>query len=148
MNILGVILAGVVGTIAISMVMAMAPKMGMPKMDIVGMLSTMFGEPNRVLGWIVHFMMGIIFALIYALFWSAGIGNPSVHIGLLFGAVHWLIAGLIMGMIPVMHVGIKSGSVQAPGMWMMSNGGIMAFMGGLLGHLVFGVVVVLIYNLL
>ena len=146
MNIFGAILAGVVGTMAISMVMAMAPKMGMPKMDIVGMLSTMFGEPNRVLGWIMHFMMGIIFALVYALFWSAGIGTPSVHSGLLFGAVHWLIVGLIMGMIPMMHVGIKSGSVQAPGIWMMNNGGGLAFMGGLIGHLVFGVVVALIYN--
>lgn len=34
MNVFGAIVAGLVGTVAISMVMAMAPKMGMPKMDI------------------------------------------------------------------------------------------------------------------
>ncbi len=65
MNILGAIIAGVPGTIAISSVMAMAPMMGMPKMDIVDMLSTMFGRPNRLMGWMMHFMMGIVFALIY-----------------------------------------------------------------------------------
>ena len=47
MNILAVFISGNVGTPAISMVMALAPKMGLPKMDIVGMLSAMFGTPNR-----------------------------------------------------------------------------------------------------
>lgn len=147
MNILGVILAGVVGTVAISMVMALAPKMGLPKMDIVGLLSTMFGEPNRVLGWIMHFMMGIIFSLIYTFAWSFGIGSATLLNGLIFGAVHWLIVGMIMGMIPMMHTGIKSGAVQAPGMWMTNTGGTMAFVGGLMGHMIFGAVVILIYNL-
>jgi Family of unknown function (DUF6789) len=147
MNVLGAVIAGLVGTVAISMVMAMAPKMGMPKMDIVDMLSTMFGKPNRTLGWMMHFMMGIIFALIYSFIWSSGIGSPTWLNGLIFGAVHWLVAGMIMGMIPGMHAGIKSGAVKAPGLWMTNNGGMMAFVGGLMGHLVFGLVVALIYNL-
>jgi hypothetical protein len=32
---------------------------------------------------------------------------------LIFGAMHWLIVGMVMGMIPMMHVGIKSGAVTA-----------------------------------
>ncbi|HEX9389511.1 MAG TPA: DUF6789 family protein [Anaerolineales bacterium] len=147
MNILGAIIAGVPGTIAISSVMAMAPMMGMPKMDIVDMLSTMFGRPNRLIGWMMHFMMGIVFALIYILLWSAGVGSPTWVNGLIFGGVHWLIAGMVMGMIPIMHIGIKRGEVQAPGLWMTNNGGMLAFAGGLIGHLVFGLVVVLVYNL-
>lgn len=121
--------------------------MGMPKMDIVGLLNTMFGKPNRTLGWIMHFMMGIIFALVYAFLWSLGIGSPTWWNGLIFGAVHWLVVGVIMGMIPIVHAGIKSGAVQAPGLWMTNNGGMMAFLGGLIGHLVFGLVVALIYGL-
>lgn len=148
MNILGAIIAGVPGTIAISSVMAMAPMMGMPKMDIVDLLSTMFGKPNRIMGWMMHFMMGVIFALIYILLWSLGVGSPTWINGLIFGGVHWLIAGLVMGMIPLLHVGIKKGQVQAPGLWMTNNGGMMAFVGGSMGHLVFGVVVALVYNLL
>jgi len=100
MNVLGIIVSGMIGAMAISMVMVMAPRMGMAKMEIVSMLSTMFGNPNRAIGWILQ-----------------------------------------------MLVGIKSGSVQAPGLWMTNNGGTMAVIGGWIGHMVFGLVVVLIYNL-
>jgi len=117
MNILGAIVVGMVGTVVISSVMAMAP------------------------------MMGIMFALVYTFLWSIGIGSATWVNGLLFGGVHWLVAGLVMGMIPMMHVGIKRGEVKAPGLWMTNNGGMMAFVGGLIGHLVFGVVVALVYNL-
>ncbi len=145
MNILGAIVAGLVGTAVFSMVLALAPRMGMPKMDIVGMLSTMFGKENRLLGWTMHAMMGIMFALIYGLLWSKGILSPTWIGGAVFGAAHWLVVGMVMGMIPLMHRGIRSGKVMAPGMWMMNNGGMMAFMGGLMGHVVYGIVVALVY---
>ena len=145
MNVLAAIVAGLVGTAVISMVMAMAPKMGMPKMDIVDMLSTMFGKPNRMMGWAMHFMMGVVFALIYAFAWSRGVGAPTWGGGLIFGAAHWIVAGMVMGMIPMMHAGIKSGAVKAPGMWMTANGGMMSFVGGLIGHMAFGLAVALVY---
>ncbi len=145
MDILSAVISGLVGTVAISAVMAMAPLMGMPKMDIVGMLSTMFGKPNKVLGWIMHFMMGVVFALIYAFLWSIGIGSAGWLSGLIFGAVHWLVVGLMMAMIPVMHVGIKNGDVEAPGLWMTNQGGFLAFIGGLMGHMIFGLVAALVY---
>ncbi len=148
MNVFGAIVAGFIGTVVISMVMAMAPKMGMPKMDIVGMLGSMLGKPNRMLGWMMHFMMGIVFALIYAFLWSLGVGSPTWLNGLILGAIHWLIIGMAMGMVPMMHAGIKSGAVKAPGLWMTNNGEMMAFIGGLLGHMVFGLVVAFIYNML
>jgi hypothetical protein len=148
MNVLGAIVAGLVGTIVISMVMAMAPRMGMPKMDMVGTLGSMLSKDgNRTLGWIIHLMMGSIFAIIYAALWSIGIGAVNVVTGALFGIVHWLIAGLVMGGMPMMHAGIKAGTVKAPGVYMLSNGGAMAFMGGLIGHVIYGVVVALVYGL-
>ena len=96
MNVLSAVISGILGSFAISMVMAVAPLMGMPKMDIVDMLSTMFGKPNRVLGWMMHLMMGAVFALIYAFLWSQGIGSPAWLSGLIFGAAHWLVVGLMM----------------------------------------------------
>jgi len=147
MNVLGAIVAGLVGTGVFSMVLLMAPKMGMPKMDIVGLLGTMFGKESILLGWMMHAMMGVIFGLIYALLWSRGIGAPTLLGGLIFGVVHWLIVGMVMGMIPMMHVGIRRGDVQAPGLWMTNNGGMMGFVGGLVGHIVFGVMTALVYSL-
>ncbi|NOQ39364.1 MAG: hypothetical protein GQ562_03525 [Anaerolineales bacterium] len=148
MNILNAVISGILGTFAISMVMAVAPKMGMPKMDIVDMLSTMFGKPNRVLGWMMHLMMGVVFALIYAFLWSQGIGSPAWLSGLIFGAAHWLVVGLMMGVIPIMHAGIKNGDVEAPGLWMTNQGGMLSFIGGLMGHMVFGLVVALVYAII
>lgn len=148
MNIVGAIIAGLAGTIVMTMIMVMAPKMGMPKMDIVGMLGSMFSaDGNPAVGWIIHLMMGAIFAIIYAGLWATGIGSASIISGVVFGIVHWLGAGLMMGAIPMMHTGIKAGTVQAPGVFMLSNGGMMAFMGGLMGHAIYGLVVAIVYGL-
>lgn len=146
MSILAAIIAGVIGTLVFTVLMGMAPKMSMPKMDMVGMLGSMFGAPgSRVLGWVIHLMMGVVFALIYTYLWSIGVGSATVLFGLLFGFVHWLIVGLMMGVIPMMHLGIKSGAAPAPGVYMTHNGGVKGFIGGLMGHLVFGLVVSLVY---
>lgn len=146
MNILSAVVAGIVATIVFTMILVMAPKMGMPKMDIVSLLGSMFSaKSNPVLGWTMHLMMGVVFALVYAFIWSLGFGGATWGVGLIFGAIHWLIVGVVMGMIPMVHVGIKRGAVQAPGLWMTKNGGVTAFMGGLVGHMVFGAVVALTY---
>ena len=148
MNVLSAVISGILGTFAISMVMAVAPMMGMPKMNIVDMLSTMFGKSNLVLGWMMHLMMGAVFALIYAFLWSIGIGSAGWLSGLIFGAAHWLVVGLIMGVIPIMHAGINNGDVEAPGLWMTNQGGTLSFIGGLMGHMVFGLVVALVYAII
>ena len=147
MNILNAVIAGVAASLVFSFVLAMAPKMGMPKMDIVDLLGSMFSaRSNQALGWTMHLMMGIVFALIYALLWSSGISAATWVGGLIFGAAQWLVVGMVMGMMPMMHVGIKSGAVKAPGLWMTNNGGLMAFMGGLVGHMIFGIVIALVYS--
>ena len=147
MNIVGAIVAGLVGTIVMSMLLLMAPKMGMPKMDIVGMLGAMFSkESNTALGWVMHLMNGVIFAVVYVALWSAGIGSATWLNGVIFGVVHWLIVGLMFGMVPMMHVGVKAGTVPAPGLYMTANGGMMSFVGGLMGHVVYGLVVALTYG--
>ncbi len=146
MNALSAVIAGIVATTVFTMVLVMAPRMGMPKMDIVSLLGSMFStKSNPVLGWTLHLMMGVVFALAYAFLWWLGFGAATWGIGLIFGAIHWLIVGMVMGMIPMVHVGIKRGAVQAPGLWMTKNGGAMAFMGGLVGHAIFGAVVALVY---
>ncbi len=148
MNVIAAALAGLVGTLVMTALMRLAPQMGLPRMDIVGMLGSMFnGQGNRSLGMIAHLMMGIVFAIVYALLWSAGVGSVGLLGGLLFGVGHWLVVGLVMGGMPVMHAGIRAGNVPAPGLYMTASGGLMSFLGGLMGHVAFGVVVALVYGL-
>lgn len=147
MNIVGAIVAGLVGTAVISLLMAMGPRMGMPRMAIWEMLGSMFSpEGNLGLGWALHFMMGSIFAVIYAALWAIGLGAPTPFWGALFGAVHFIVAGVVMGAMPMLHAGIKAGTVRAPGALML-NAGVMGLMGGLIGHVVYGLVVALVYGL-
>ena len=149
LDILAVVTAGMASTVIITLLMAVGPKIGMPKMDMPAMLGSMFGAPGSwTLGLIIHFMMGIIFTFIYALLWNNGIGAATVGSGILFGLLHWLVVGLMMGMMPKVHLGNKSGEMPEPGVYMLKNGGTMGFMGGLIGHIVFAIVVVQIYPII
>lgn len=106
MDIISAIIAGLIATAVMTVLMYMMPAMGMPKMDIVGMLGTMFtadrGTAN-VIGAVLHFMMGAIFAIIYAWLWANVVGDPTWWWGLIFGAVHGVIAIIAMPLMMRMH---------------------------------------------
>lgn len=149
LNIVMAVISGLIATAVMTLLMTVAPMMGMPKMDMPGLLGSMFGAPgNRMMGLVMHFMMGVIFGVIYAVLFSAITGTDVIVLGLVFGIVHWLIAGAMTGMMPMMHAGIKSGDVPAPGIFMTKLGGMMGFVGGLMGHVVFGLVFALAYRTL
>ncbi|MDF1501268.1 MAG: hypothetical protein P1P76_12445 [Anaerolineales bacterium] len=138
MDILGSIIAGLVGTLLMTLLMYMAPSMGMPKMDIIGMLGTMFtsGErAARALGTVMHFMMGAVFGIAYAFLWNVGVGSPTWVWGLIFGAGHTVVALLTMPLMMGMHP-------RPPEM----ESGPRMMLGSLMGHLVFGLVVALVYQ--
>lgn len=137
MDLIGAIVAGLAGTAVMTVLMTMAPMMGMPKMDIMGMLGSMFTANKGTatgLGFVMHFMMGAAFAIIYALLWNAGIGSVTALWGLIFGAVHAVIVIMIMPMMVGMHP-------RPPEM----ESGPMTMVGQLMGHLVYGLVVALVY---
>ncbi len=137
MNIVGAIVAGLAGTAAMTVLMYLAPMMGLPKMDIIGMLGSMFTSNKgtaTILGLVTHFMMGAFFAIIYALLWSLGIGSPTWLWGLIFGAVHGVVAIVTMPLMARMHP-------RPPEM----EGGMLTMLGQLMGHMVYGLVVALVY---
>lgn len=140
MNIISAILSGLAGTLMMTVLMYIAPAMGMPKMDIIGMLGTMFTANQgaaRVMGTVAHFMIGAVFAIIYALLWSFGIGSPTWLWGLIFGAVHGVVTMMMIPMMMKVHP-------RPPQM----DSGAMMMVGMLMGHMVFGLVVALTYSAL
>ena len=147
-DLIAAIVGGLAGTATMTALMMMAPRMGMPKMDMPALLGSMFGAPgNKAMGLGMHLMMGVVFGLVYAMLFNVITGPNIVALGALFGIGHWAMAGLTLGMMPMLHAGIKSGQVQAPGVYMTRLGGMMGFVGGLMGHVVFGLVVGLVYGL-
>ena len=148
-NLIAAVAGGFIGTAVMTAMMMMSPQMGMPKMDMPGLLGSMFGTPgNKMLGLMMHFMMGVVFAIIYAVLFATFTDANVTLLSVAFAVVHWFIVGLMMGMMPVMHSGIKSGDVSAPGLYMTNIGGMLGFMGGMMGHIVFGLVVGIVYTLI
>lgn len=117
--------AGIAGTAVMTMVgLWGAPMMGMPAMNPADMLAgAMGGLP--VVGWMAHFMIGIVLASGYALaaVWLPG---PAVVRGSLYGIAPWLMAQLAV--MPMMGMPVFSGSIA------MATG-------SLVGHLVYGATV-------
>jgi len=126
------IIGGITGTAVMTMVMFVAPMMGMPKMNPAEMLSMMMGLPLTI-GWIMHFMIGITFALIYAFFFIKVVKKISNNIlkGAIFGLAAFIFAQIAMAMMGAMLGGMPP----------MEGSMMLMMIGSITGHVIFGIVV-------
>lgn len=124
------IAAGIIGTAVMTAVgLWVAPLMGMTAMNPAEMLAGAMGG-MMTLGWVAHFMIGSILALIYAVVAPWLPGPPAVR-GALYGIAPFLMAQVVV--VPMMGMPLFSGSM------------VMAA-GSLIGHLVYGAVVGGVYG--
>jgi hypothetical protein len=134
MNTSKVVKAGLVATAIMSIVALMAPAMGMPKMDFGEMLGAnnpMMAMPYAM-GWVMHFVVGVILALVYASFFVQRLKGSFAVRGIIFAMIPFVIAQSVM--MPMMGMGFFSG------------GNMMMIMGSLIGHIVFGAILGVIYK--
>ena len=126
-NVARSMLGGFVGTLVMTTMMYMvAPMMGL-KMDIAQMLGSMLGN-NWWAGMMMHFVNGtIIFPLIYAYLLYRWLPGGPVVKGTTWGIVLWFLAQAIV--MPMMGGG---------GFLNMNMGRMMAVVGSLIGHLLYG----------
>jgi len=147
MNVGGAVLAGVVGGAAMSLLMWMArTMMGMPA-NLEMMLGTMFADPSTaawLIGLLLHLMLSGAIALLYA--W--GFENVTHRSGWLtgvgFSVIHIVIAGVVMGMMPMMHPRMPN-PISPPGAFLSNMGmtGIVAFV---MLHVIYGAIVGAMYG--
>lgn len=131
------IIAGSTGRMAMILLIYIGPFIGLPRIDAVGMLGSL-AAPNKesavTLGGAIHFSLGVVFALIYAALWSLGIGSPTWYWGMLFGAVHGILVVFLllvtMRLVPQLSQYFNTLAVM---------------IAILLNHIVFGVVVAVVY---
>lgn len=128
------LISGIAGTFIMTIFGFLGPLIGLPKMNPASMLSSITGFPV-IVGWIIHFSTGIIFAAAYVYIFlpKVKIGNKYIK-GALYGMVVFLFAQIVMGMMTAIV-----GGMPEPGDSMM-----LMMVGSILGHLVFGIVVALI----
>lgn len=125
------ILAGIIGTAIMTVVMMLASVVGMPKMSPPAMLAGMLSV-SVVVGWVMHFVIGILFAFGYQYLnvLRQKVSNVWIR-GAIFGVIAFLFAQIMMGIMGAMLPMPK-----------MEGSMVLTMVGSLLGHIVFGIAVV------
>ncbi len=119
------------------------------RLNVPRLWSTMVrvhGTAGRAVGLAIHIAGSGLLALFFAgAFALADVSNQLWLWGLLGGSILWVIAGLFMGIIPMMHPEIPARQ-PAPGFFVM-NCGVPDVVTFFVGHLIYGVVVGIVYAL-
>jgi uncharacterized membrane protein YagU involved in acid resistance len=129
------VISGIVATIVMTLLMVVGGAMGMPKMSPPDMLATMMNVPLAA-GWIMHFMIGIIFAAGYVFFfnkWLKKISNKIVK-GAVYGIVVFIVAQIGFPILSVIF-----GDIPQP-----EGSMALLMIGSIIGHIVFGIVIALL----
>lgn len=124
------VLGGLAGTAAMTALMLAAPMMGLPPMNIGRMLGSAMGGVVA-LGWMAHFVIGTVLAVVYAALFAPRLPGARPVRGALYSLLPWLMAQVVV--MPLMGAGLFSGSMLAAG-------------GSLMGHLVYGAVLGSLYG--
>jgi hypothetical protein len=152
------IAAGFIGTLVMTTIMRAASELGFTRMDLALLLGTAVTENRRkarAIGYVFHFVLGIVFAAAYGEFFAV-IGHASWWIGALLGALHAIFDGtvLVNVLLPVVHPRIGTPEtaaneialIEPPG-FLMLNYGRSTFLVMLIAHIAYGAVVGLIITI-
>lgn len=152
MSVWGAVAGGFVGTLVLTTALSAASEFGLTRMDLPFLLGTIVSSDRsraKVLGYAMHFAIGLLFAMIYLGIFAA-IGQSSWGLGALFGLVHGLFAGtaLVTVLLPAIHprMGTRFSAaadqplLEAPG-FMMLNYGRRTPLATTLAHIAYGTIV-------
>jgi hypothetical protein len=148
----GAVAGGFAGTLVLTTALRAGNELGLTRMDLPFLLGTAFsGDRTRAkaLGYVLHFLAGVGFALGYYLIFLA-IGNSGWWLGAIFGLVHGLFSGtaLVNILLPLIHPRMGTPSTAAPSVALLEPPGFMMLNYGartplvmLLAHVAYGAVV-------
>ncbi|MFB9052144.1 DUF6789 family protein [Formosa undariae] len=93
------IAAGLLGTVAMTIIMVILPNLGMPEIFPWELLSEAIGV-SLVIGWVAHFMAGILFGLGYGFIFAHNIHIRNLWFkGVAYGILANIVAYLGMSLI-------------------------------------------------
>lgn len=159
------VLAGFVGTLVMTALIVVMRAAGKTRMDMVLLLGSMFTGRKplaRAIGLVMHLgvMGAVVFGSIYAFLFAVLGTAPAAAwwVGAIIGILHGLVVGLLMPMVPMVHPRMEGhangngGSADGvelapPGLFARNYGG-MTPVGLVMAHMLFGLVVGLVYAFL
>jgi hypothetical protein len=148
----GALVGGLVGTIVLTTILRAATELGLTRIDLPFLLGTALTDDRvraKALGYSLHFVFGLLFALVYwAIF--AVVGEAGLALGALLGLVHGLFAAsaLVNVLLPAVHPRMGTGFdaagsaplLEPPG-FLLLNYGRQTPLVTLAGHVVYGAIV-------
>jgi hypothetical protein len=148
----GALAGGFAGTLVLTTMLAAASQLRLTRMDLPFLLGTAYTDDRtraRVVGYALHFVAGLVFALVYNAAFAA-LGQAGWALGMLFGLVHALFAGttLVSVLLPAVHPRMgtpmsaanSSPLLEPPG-FMLLNYGRATPVVTILAHLAYGAIV-------
>jgi hypothetical protein len=152
MSVWGAFAGGFAGTLVLTTALRAAGELGLTRMDLPFLLGTLVSADRtraKAIGYAMHFVAGLIFALVYlAIF--ATIDQVGWWLGAIFGLVHGLFAStaLVNVLLPVIHprMGTRFSSaadqplLEPPG-FMLRNYGRATPLATIAAHIAYGAIV-------
>jgi hypothetical protein len=148
----GAVAGGIVGTIVLTTLLRAASELRLTRMDIPFLLGTAFTADRvhaKALGYALHFVFGLLFALGYGGVFAV-VGHAGFLLGAGFGLVHALFAGtaLVNILLPAVHPRMGSGFdaagstplLEPPG-FLLVNYGRQTIVATVVGHIAYGAIV-------
>lgn len=138
------VLAGIAAWIAFVVILQAAPVIGLPEIDMPGMLGGLFGWNSAALGWVLLFVTGMVFALLYVYWFVSRLPGAGWQRGLVFGFLPWLVMMVIVApLLPFLNPSMAP--TTTPGFF-FANMGLGAIMESLIANLGWGTVLGAMYG--
>lgn len=148
----GALVGGLVGTLVLTTILRAATELGLTRIDLPFLLGTAVTDDRvraKALGYALHFVFGLLFALVYWAIFTV-VGEAGLALGALLGLVHGLFAAsaLVNVLLPVVHPRMGSGFdaagsaplLEPPG-FLLLNYGRQTPLVTLAAHVVYGAIV-------
>ena len=151
-SITGALAGGFIGTLVLTTGLRAATEFRMTRIDLPFLLGTVFTADRtraRALGYVLHFLFGLLFACVYYLVFAA-LDQAGWWLGALLGLVHALFAGtaLVSVLLPLVHPRMgtpfsaaDSAPLLEPPGFMLLNYGASTPIVMLASHVVYGAIV-------
>lgn len=152
MSIWGALAGGFIGTLVLTTALRGANELGLTRVDLPFLLGTAVTADRaraKAIGYLLHFVVGELFALVYLAILAA-IDTNGWAIGALFGLLHGIVSAtaLVNVLLPVVHPRMgstlsaanSSPMLEPPG-FLMRNYGRGTLVATLLAHVAYGAIV-------
>lgn len=111
------ITGGIVGTAVITALMLLADALGISGINYGKMLAE-FTQTTPLVGWVMHFLIGILLAFVYVYFFRDEFQGPYPIRGLIYSIIPYVITMILLFPMAVMNT---NQAINSPGVFMVAT---------------------------